>query len=194
MTDRGFSTSIPKVDPKGFVVIDTETTGGREDSRVIELGMVFLSSRGTPQKTFSTLLFGDGTNGEWYVRRVHGIRKNELTGAPTFKDIAPAFLQSLEGRVVVAHNASFDLKRINYELSLARKRKLSEMACTIELGKHLGFGRLSLENAIDEFNLFRQISHHALHDALATAQLLRHYLSEDLNGVKDYLAIKGFRV
>jgi hypothetical protein len=68
---------------------------------------------------------------------------------------------------------------------------LNEIACTIELGKHLGFGRLSLENAIEEFNLFRQISHHALHDALATGQLLRHYLSEDLDGVKEYLSLKG---
>ena len=65
MTGRGFSTSIPSVAPKGFVVIDTETTGGMADSRVIELGMVFVSSRGTLQKTFSTLLYGvtmpDGT-------------------------------------------------------------------------------------------------------------------------------------
>ena len=45
MASRGFSTSTPKVDVKGFVAINTETTGGREDSRVIELGMVFLSSR-----------------------------------------------------------------------------------------------------------------------------------------------------
>ena len=194
MTSRGFSTSIPSVAPKGFVVIDTETTGGRQDSRVIELGMVFLSPRGTQQKTFSTLLYGDGTNGEWYVRRVHRIYQDELVGAPRFRDIAPNFLNSLKGRVVFAHNANFDLKRINHELSLVRRRQLKDMACTIELGKHLGHGRLSLENAIEEFNLFRQISHHALHDAMATSQLLQHYLSEDQKGVQEYLSLKGFQI
>jgi len=192
MTGRGFSRSIPNVAPKGFVVIDTETTGGMADSRVIELGMVFVSSRGTLQKTFSTLLYGDGDSGEWYVKRIHRIRNEELIGAPKFKEIAPSFLGSLEGRIVFAHNASFDLRRINHELSLVRRRQLKDMACTIELGKHLGYGRLSLENAIKEFNLFRQISHHALHDAYVTAQLLQYYISENPTGVREYLRSSGF--
>jgi DNA polymerase III epsilon subunit-like protein len=68
------------------------------------------------------------------------------------------------------------------------------MACTIELGKYLGHGRLSLEKAIDKFDIFRQISHHALHDALATSQLLRHYISEDKQGVQEYLLGKGLEI
>jgi|694.fasta_scaffold114013_3 DNA polymerase III epsilon subunit-like protein len=191
MSNRGFSTSIPTVAPNGFVVIDTETTGSTADARVIELGMVFLSSRGTQQKTFSTLLFGDGTNGEWYVRRVHRISQKELVGAPHFKDIASSFLKSLEGRTVFAHNSNYDLKRLNHELVLARRRQIEAMACTIELGKHLGFGRLSLEKAIETFDLTRPISHHALYDAVATGQLLRHYLGADPDGVREYLTNKG---
>ena len=192
MTGRGFSLLIPQVAPKGFVVLDTETTGSKGDSRVIELGMVFLSLRGTLQKTFSTLLYGDGSSGEWYVKRVHRIRDTDLIGAPNFKQIAPDFLKSIEGRVLFAHNATFDLRRINHELSVVRRRQIKNMACTIELGHHLGHGRLSLEKAIARFNLVRQNSHHALHDALATSQLLRHYLSEDKQGVYEYLSNKGF--
>lgn len=194
MAGRGFSLSIPQISPEGFVVIDTETTGGKEDSRVIELGMAFLSPQGTLQKTFTTLLYGDGTSGEWYVKRVHRIRDTDLIGAPKFRQIAPDFLRSINGRILFAHNANFDLKRINYELSLVRRRQIKNMACTIELGKHLGYGRLSLENAIEEFNLHREISHHALHDAMATSQLLRHYLSEDQKGVQEYLSLKGFKI
>ena len=192
MSTRGFSTSIPRVMPKGFVVVDTETTGNEINSRVIEIGMIFLSPRCTQQKTFSTLLFGNGTVGEWYVKRVHRIRQSELDGAPQFKDIASSFLESLNGRIVFAHNASFDLKRINHELRLARKPRVKSMACTIELGKHLGHGRLSLDKAVEKFDLFRQISHHALHDAFATSQLLRHYLSENPVGVREYLSSKNF--
>ena len=192
MSTRGFSTSIPRVMPQGFVVVDTETTGNEINSRVIEIGMIFLSPRCTQQKTFSTLLFGNGTVGEWYVKRVHRIRQSELDGAPQFKDIASSFLESLNGRIVFAHNASFDLKRINHELRLARKPRVKSMACTIELGKHLGHGRLSLDKAVKKFDLFRQISHHALHDAFATSQLLRHYLSENPVGVREYLSSKNF--
>jgi DNA polymerase-3 subunit epsilon len=194
MTVRGFSLSIPQVSPKGFVVIDTETTGSKDDSRVIELGMVFISPRGRLQKTFTTLLHGGGTSGEWYVKRVHRIRDMDLIGAPKFRQIAPDFLKSINGRILFAHNAIFDLKRINHELLLVRRRQIKNMACTIELGKHLGYGRLSLENAIEEFNLYREISHHALHDAMATSQLLQHYLSEDQKGVREYLSLKGFHI
>lgn len=194
MTVRGFSLSVPQVSPKGFVVIDTETTGSKDDSRVIELGMVFISPRGRLEKTFTTLLHGDGTSGEWYVKRVHRIRDMDLIGAPKFRQIAPDFLKSINGRILFAHNAIFDLKRINHELLLVRRRQIKNMACTIELGKHLGYGRLSLENAIEEFNLYREISHHALHDAMATSQLLQHYLSEDQKGVREYLSLKGFHI
>lgn len=68
------------------------------------------------------------------------------------------------------------------------------MACTIELGKYLGYRRLSLDKAVEKFDLFRQISHHALHDAFATSQLLRHYLSENPVGVREYLSLKIFNM
>ena len=192
MANREISTSVPSVSQRGFVVIDTETTGLHTDARIIELGMVYLSTRGNQQKTFNTLLLGDGTTGEWSARRVHRIRTDELKGAPQFKHIASDLLKSIAGRVVFAHNASFDLKRINYELKLARLPKIPRMACTMQLGIHLGYGRLKLEKAIDEFDLFRQISHHALHDALATAQLLQHYISENPKGVREYLTKSGY--
>lgn len=185
--NRRFSMSIPKVAPKGFVVIDTETTGATDRSRIIELGMVFMSPRGTQQKTFSTLLFGDGNVGEWYVKRVHRIRQSQLDGAPQFKDIASDFLASLNGRIIFAHNASFDRKRLNHELKIARRRQLREMGCTIELGQYLGYGRLSLDKAVEKFGLFRQLSHYALHDAFVTSQLLRHYICENPEGVAQYL-------
>jgi DNA polymerase-3 subunit epsilon len=187
MTTRQISTAIPRVDPHGFVVIDTETTGGHDDARVIELGMVFLSSTGRIQKSFCTLLYGGGTNGEWYARRAHRIRQDELKNAPRFREIAAGFLTAIEGRVVLAHNASFDQKRINYELALVRRNQIKAMACTIDLGRHLGHGRLSLQKAVDEFGLIRQVSHHALHDALATAQLFQRYLADEPRAVREYL-------
>jgi len=189
--NRSFSTRIPKVPPKGFVVIDTETNGSSANSRVIEIGMIFLSSRGTQQKTFSTLLFGDGTTGEWYVKRVHHIKRFELNGAPRFKDIAPGFIESLTGRVVFSHNANFDLRRVNHELKLIRRKQLKNMACTLELGDFLGYGRLSLTKAVEKFDLFQQISHHALYDAFVASQLLQHYLAVNPLGVCEYLVQKG---
>jgi DNA polymerase-3 subunit epsilon len=172
---------------RGFVVVDTETTGTGRDSRVVEIGLVFVSPRGTIEKTFNTLLYGDGTSGSFGAKRVHSIRNSDLIDAPRFSQIAPAILKALTGRLLFAHNASFDLPRINYELQRARRSKIERMGCTMKLGMHLGYGKLKLERAVEEFGLFHQIPHQALDDALATAELLQHYMRSHRDAFRQYL-------
>ena len=41
--------------------------------------------------------------------RVHGITAADVAGAPVFADAAATVWQLLSGRVLVAHNASFDV-------------------------------------------------------------------------------------
>jgi len=177
--------------PSGFVVLDTETTGGGPKARVIEIGMVFLSPRGAIQGEFSTLVYGNGDSGEWFVKRKHGIRNDDLIDAPKFKELAPAFLDAIEGRTLFAHNASFDLAQLNQELTRIRRRKLTTMGCTIGLGIHLGFGRLSLTKAVEQLGMSREMPHVALDDARAAAELLRHYMRHDARRFKEYLEIQG---
>ena len=191
MTLRNCSTDIPSVRPGGFVVLDTETTGGGPKARVIEIGMVFLSSRGAIQSEFSTLVYGNGDSGEWFVKRKHGIRNDALFDAPKFKDLAPAFLDAIEGRTLFAHNAGFDLTRLNQELARIRRRKIATMGCTLDLGIHLGFGRLSLTKAAEKFGLSREMPHVALDDARAAAVLLRRYMRHDPRRFKEYLEAHG---
>jgi DNA polymerase III epsilon subunit family exonuclease len=188
MITREYSTTIPKVPAAGFVVLDTETNGGTGESRVIELGLAFVSNTGRIQKTFATVLRGDGSAGPWPVRRIHGIKDKYLADAPEFREISKPFEKSLNGRVVFAHNAKFDLRYLNRELSLVRMKKIRQMACTLELGVILGHGRLSLEAAVEKFELFRQFEHHAFCDAVATAQLLRIYMRQQPKLFKQYVA------
>ena len=191
MTQRNCSTDIPSIRPSGFVVLDTETTGRGPQARVIEIGMVFLSPRGAIQGEFSTLVHGDGDSGEWFVKRKHGIRNEDLFDAPKFKELAPAFLNAIEGRSLFAHNASFDLAQLNQELTRIRRRKIATMGCTIGLGIHLGFGRLSLTKAVEKFGLGRDVPHVALDDARAAAELLRRYMRHDPRRFKEYLKVRG---
>jgi len=187
MPARQRSIKFPNVAPRGFVVLDTETTGTGGDSRIVEIGLVFVSTRGRVEKTFNTLLYGDGTSGSFGAKRVHHIRNVDLIGAPRFSQIAPALMKAVEGRTLFAHNSAFDLARLNYELQLARRRKINRMGCTLKLGVYLGYGRLKLEKAVDEFGLFHQIPHQALDDALATAQLLQHYMSTHRDEFRQFL-------
>jgi DNA polymerase III epsilon subunit-like protein len=61
------------------------------------------------------------------------------------------------------------------------------------LGMHLGHGQLRLDDAIDLFGINRVNAHCAYDDALATAELLKHYMISDRRGVDSYLRNKGFR-
>jgi DNA polymerase III epsilon subunit-like protein len=174
------------------VVLDTETTGLHDPARVIELALVFVSPTGAIQDSWSTLLRGEGSAGGSRLERIHGITDAELRHAPEFREIAPALPQAFAGRVVFGHNSKFDRARLNYELGLLRRPMLSELACTMYLGKSLGYGQLRLDDAIDEFGIERASAHCAHDDALATAALLGIYIKEDGSGVKNYLQRKGF--
>lgn len=189
---RSISRRIPEIRGSGFVILDTETTGLHDPARVIELALVFVSTAGVVQASWSTLIKGAGSAGGPRLERIHGIRDEDLRGAPHFREIAPAMLSALSGRVVFGHNAKFDRARLNYELGLIRRPLLPELACTMYLGMRLGYGQMKLDDAIESFGIDRDAAHCAHDDALATAGVLRHYLDEDGPGVKAYLRSKGF--
>lgn len=99
----------------GYTVIDVETTGlsAEKHDRVVEIGVVFVSDRGEIQDQWSTLVDPQRDVGP---TRVHGITASDVVGAPTFAQIAPYVLRAVQGRTVVAHNASFDLRFLANEL------------------------------------------------------------------------------
>lgn len=188
---RQISTQIPAVGRGGFVVVDTETTGLHDPARVIEIALVFTDIAGNVERSWTTLVKGDGTSGGSRVRAIHGIHDHQLQAAPTFASLAPTIADALRGRIVIGHNAKFDRARLNYEFRLLRKPELPELACTMYLGMHLGYGQLRLDDAIQQFGIKRAIAHCAEDDALATADLLRYYLKRHRALVDEYLLKKG---
>lgn len=97
------------IDQIPFAVIDVETTGldPALGHRLCEIAVV----RGMDGQELAT--FSQRVNPERPVdpgaRAVHGISDAELWGAPRFAEIAPTVRELLEGAVLVAHNAPFDL-------------------------------------------------------------------------------------
>lgn len=191
---RKVSTDIPEIPGPGFLVIDTETTGFESDARVIEIGLVFMDLRGRRQATFSTLIKGDGTCGNYWAQRSHGIRRADLAEAPPFRAIVSPFRRALKDRIPIAHNSPFDLARINFELEILGRRTLAGMACTLGMGKHLGYGSLSLKKAIGALGINAVNSHQAEEDCIAASLVLRHYIKNDRDEAFRYLRERGFRL
>ncbi|AWB89679.1 exonuclease domain-containing protein [Salinibacterium hongtaonis] len=170
----------------GFAVIDFETTGlfpGGHD-RVVEVAVVHVSPDGAIEGQWDTLVNPMRDLGPQHV---HRIRAADVMSAPTFEQIAPKLVELLAGRVVVAHNASFDLRFLEAELDRASvwgMPKISSL-CTMQLARDFlpGAGR-SLSDCCDALDIVLDDAHRASADALATAQLLAAYLgsSDDREG------------
>jgi len=190
---RAINRTLPSMSAAGYIVLDTETTGLSADARAIELGLVFLDSMGRIEGEFGTLLRGDGSAGDFQARKVHGIEHEHLQSEPHFADFCPILAQLLQTRIVLAHNAPFDMRIINGELAIARAKPLRRMGCTMALGTHLGYGRMKLEVAAQKFRIPTGKSHTALDDAMAATGLFTHYIEKHPAEVIRYLEKSGFK-
>jgi len=100
------------------IVFDTETTGldSRLD-RVIELGGIELVNRFPTGRIFHEYINPEGREVHPEALAVHGISNSDLTGKPVFSEIAERFLEFIDGAMLVAHNANFDIGFINAEMA-----------------------------------------------------------------------------
>jgi DNA polymerase III epsilon subunit-like protein len=155
-----------------YVVLDTETTGtvpGRD--RVVWVAVAILND-GTVVERWSTRL----DPGPASRAQAGGI---DLSGQPSFTDVAPRLTRLLRGAVLVAHNAPFDVSFLTaeYERAGLTMPKL-RVICTLRLAHRLGLDvpSLSLVDCCAHFGIFHQRRHRADEDVEATVQLLQRLL------------------
>jgi DNA polymerase III subunit epsilon len=165
--------------PHGYTVIDVETTGlsPKNGDRVVEIAVVYVSEAGDVQDRWSTLVNPQRDVGP---TRIHGITATDVLDAPTFAEIAPYVLRAINGRVVTAHNAPFDLRFLAHELVRSgvplEQHPLSGL-CTMQWSKsYLQSPSRKLVDCCAAADITLSLAHSAAADALAAAQLLSHYL------------------
>lgn len=156
-----------------FVVVDLETTGMRPGlGKITEIGAVRIE--GLRQvETFETLVNPQRSIPPKVVE-ITGITSSMLAGAPRIEEVMPHFLDFLDGAVIVAHNAPFDLSFLNYELSRLRGRRLGDGAIdTVPLSRSAapGLSNYKLGTVANALGSPVAASHRALADALATAHV-----------------------
>lgn len=162
----------------GYTVIDFETTGfsPRHHDRVVEVGVVYVSLDGVIQDHWGTLVNPKRDLGATYV---HGIAAADVLDAPTFDQVAPYLLEAMAGRVVVAHNARFDLNFLEHECQssgFALGPGVPAL-CTMQWSRQfLGAASRKLSDCCAAAGVVHERAHSASSDALATAQLLAHFI------------------
>ncbi|MGV9453225.1 DEDDh family exonuclease [Streptomyces sp. NPDC003635] len=172
-TEASSPTAWPAAYPKGYAVVDVETTGLARDDRIISAAVYRLDARGEVEDHWYTLVNPERDPGPVWI---HGLTSDVLEGAPLFPDIAEEFSARLADRVLVAHNAVFDWQMIAREYARAkREAPVRHRLCTIALSKELRLPlpNHKLESLAAHFGVVQQRAHHALDDARVLAEAFR---------------------
>ena len=162
----------------GFAVVDLETTGlfPGGHHRVIEVAVVHVSGDGQITGEWETLVNPSRDLGPQHI---HGIAAADILDAPSFADIGPTLIEMLAGRVLVAHNASFDVRFLEAEFERLGYWFSVSPLCTMQLAREFipGAGR-SLADCCAAYDITLENAHRASVDAHATAELLAAYLAD----------------
>lgn len=159
----------PSVWDVDYVAFDLETTGLTHAAEICEIGACRFSLDDDRLERFSTLVRPKAEI-PWDATEVHGITNEMVRHAPRLEEVLPAFGDFLLDGVLVAHNASFDLRYLRERLKLPNHvvdtYKLARRWLPATNGYALG--------SLVEVKRW----HRALPDSEACALLLRTIISE----------------
>ncbi len=159
------------------IVLDTETTGlePSQGHRIIEIGCIELLDRRPTGERRHWYLNPDREVDEGALE-VHGISLDDLKDKPRFVDIAEDLLSFLRGAQLLAHNASFDVGFLDYELSLldSAHGKITDYCQVLDTLAVARQKRPGQKNNLDALCKHYGVdnSRRDLHGALVDAQLL----------------------
>ena len=177
------------------IVLDTETTGldPAVGHRIVEIAGLELLHHVPTGRTFREYINPERDMPE-EAERIHGLSEAFLKDKPVFPEIAQRFLDFIGDAKLVIHNASFDMKFLNAELSSAGLETL-EMARavdTVALARQRFPGaQVSLDALCRRFEIDN--SARTFHGALLDCELLAEVYLELRGGRQPDLVLENRR-
>ena len=162
------------LDAVHFAVLDFETTGLYPAINEIIDFAVFDVFGGFARFVDASLVRPEGRL-PFEITALTGIDADMLVDAPPLHEAMPRLRAALAGRVLVAHNASFDLAFLNRALRDAGHDDFAEgVLCTRRLARRLrpDLPKRSLDALADAYGIRNHARHRARGDAAVTADLL----------------------
>jgi len=103
--------------PRGYVILDTETTGLDRNAEIIEMAIVDLEGAVLLDKRFDCL----STEIPCGATACHGMVKKDLISLPRFADKWDTIAKIIDGKTVIIYNADYDLRLIEQSLDIQNK-------------------------------------------------------------------------
>jgi len=166
------------------IVLDTETTGFEPEAgdRIVEIGAVELWNHVPTGNTYHQYINPERSMPE-EAFAVHGLGDDFLADKPKFAEIGDAFLSFVLDSRMIIHNAAFDMKFLNAELTwMGRPRLPMEQALdTLAIARKRYPGSpASLDALCRRFGI--DSSSRTLHGALLDSEILADVYLELIGG------------
>ena len=119
------------------IILDTETTGlsVKDGHRLVEIGCIELENLIPTKNKFHCYLNPERKVSEKALE-VHGYTDEFLSSKKKFKEVVQQFLDFINGKRLIIHNAEFDLSHLNNELKIIGKKTLkNEIVDTLQLAR-----------------------------------------------------------
>ena len=157
------------------VILDTETTGlsTADNHKIVEIGCVELNNQIPTNNTFHEYINPQRAVSE-DAYKVHGYSNKFLSDKKIFSEIVEDFLNFIRDKIIIIHNAPFDLSFLNYELKIINKKPLNikNVIDTLEIARSKYPGsQNSLDALCKRFNIDN--SKREKHNALIDCHLLK---------------------
>jgi len=157
------------------IILDTETTGLSvlQKHKIVEIGCLELDNQIPTNKTFHQFINPQRKVSE-DAYKIHGYSDKFLSDKKTFSEIAEEFLKFIKDKIIIIHNAPFDLAFLNYELRLIKQKEIDKknIIDTLELARAKFPGSPnSLDALCKRFNIDN--SKREKHSALVDCHLLK---------------------
>jgi DNA polymerase III subunit epsilon len=167
-----------ELDSLKFCIFDLETTGGNQDrDEIIEIGVALVENFSiTLEKNY---LLKPRVKIPEFIQKLTSISNNDVKGCPEIEEVIDEILSLMKGRVLVAHNTSFDVPFFNSVLRrLGREELENKSICTNLMSKYLipNLLNTNLSYMSKLFKVDHGKAHRALDDARATAKIFLIFL------------------
>lgn len=173
------------------IVFDTETTGfdPTTGDRMVEIGAMETIDRIPTGKVFHFYINPEREIPAEVIK-VHGITNEMVADKPIFSEIIDEMLEFFGDSPLVAHNASFDMKFVDYQLELEGYKKLENpVVDTLKIAKRKFPGqRVSLDALCKKYDV--DLSVRKYHGALLDAKLLADVYLELTGGRQRSLSLE----
>ena len=157
------------------IFLDTETTGlsFKDGHKIVEIACIETKDLIATGNVFHRLINPERNIPE-EAFKVHGFSEKFLSTKEKFDKIADDFLNFINGKKIIIHNASFDLGFLNGELRSLNKNTIDpkKVVDSLEIARNKFPGiSNSLDALCKRFNI--DLSKRTKHNALLDCQLLR---------------------